>query len=165
MIGESFGILTIQRQILLDCSHLRTCPGTLSTIRSDFWAILTGLVSPNPKAENTIRQHLKPMAKSREMGFVSLGSRRDVEPRIPSNRSLQQLEGVQASKYTSGQVCDLVAIEDPGEKAAEREIRGQLCQAPGGLSTKLVPIVSCQQVAVMSLQAAHLREAGRYSPR
>lgn len=94
-----------------------------------------------------------------------------MDPRIPSNRSLQQLEGVQASKYTSGQVCDLVAIEDPGEKAAEREIRGQLCQAPGGfcrptgsLSTNLVPIVSGQQVAAMSLQAAHLWEAGRYSP-
>lgn len=73
MIGESFGILTIQRQILLDCSHLRTCPGTLSTTRSDFWAILTGLASPNPKAENTIRQHLKPMAKSREMGVCVSG--------------------------------------------------------------------------------------------
>lgn len=58
---------------------------------------------------------------------MSPGSRRVVDPRASQGHSLQQLEGVQASKYTTWQIRDLVAIEDPGEKASEREGQRQLC--------------------------------------
>lgn len=64
---------------------------------------------------------------------MPLGSQRDVYPRTSQNHSLQQLEGVQASKHTAGQVCDLVAIEDPGEKQQRGGVRGQLYQASAGL--------------------------------
>lgn len=71
---------------------------------------------------------------------MPLGSQRDVYPRTSQNHSLQQLEGVQASKHTAGQVCDLVAIEDPGEKQQrEGGSEGSFTKPQQGLSQAASP--------------------------